>query len=131
MTVADDRTLLATDPRVDETSEGLGATISTGPVHAGAEPARGALIDRYVVVDLAGAGAMGLVLVAYDPKLDRKVAVKLLKIDGGAAQLRLQREAQALAKLVHPNVVGIYDVGTHEGRLFMAMEYVEGQTLGR
>lgn len=77
---------------------------------------------------------MGVVFAAYDPELDRKVAVKLLKPlrgDETAARQRLQREAQALAKLNHPNVVSVHDVGTHNGRVFVAMEFVEGVTLGR
>jgi tetratricopeptide (TPR) repeat protein/predicted Ser/Thr protein kinase len=94
---------------------------------------RGSLIGRYVVLSRLGAGAMGVVLAAYDPELDRKVALKLLKVRGGdrtAARQRLQREAQALAKLNHPNVVGVHDVGVHGDQLFVAMEFVEGETLG-
>ena len=75
---------------------------------------------------------MGIVLAAYDPELDRKVALKLLKPsreDTTSARQRLQREAQALAKLNHPNVVGVHDVGVHERRVFVAMEFVEGKTL--
>jgi tetratricopeptide (TPR) repeat protein len=73
---------------------------------------------------------MGVVLAAYDPELDRKVAVKLLKGSGGeAARVRLQREAQALARLQHPNVVAVHDVGVHEGHVFVAMEFVAGTTL--
>jgi tetratricopeptide (TPR) repeat protein/tRNA A-37 threonylcarbamoyl transferase component Bud32 len=92
----------------------------------------GTLIGRYVVLAELGAGAMGVVLAAYDPKLDRKVALKLLKPLPGASErhgARLQREAVALAKLDHPNVVAVHDVGEHEGMLFVGMEYVEGQTL--
>jgi serine/threonine protein kinase len=74
---------------------------------------------------------MGVVLAAYDPRLDRKVALKLLKsrVSAGESQSRLGREARALAKLSHPNVVQIYDVGEFEGRVFLAMEFVEGETL--
>jgi tetratricopeptide (TPR) repeat protein/predicted Ser/Thr protein kinase len=115
----------------DLTSQNLEQTESTLPRAASDEARRGALIDRYVVIDLAGAGAMGVVLAAYDPELDRKVAVKLLKFADETARTRLQREAQALAKLQHHNVVTVYDVGTHDGQLFMAMEFVEGKTLGR
>jgi tetratricopeptide (TPR) repeat protein len=93
----------------------------------------GQRIDRYLVISKLGAGAMGVVLAAWDPKLDRKVALKLLADRGGgssSARERLQREAQALAKLGHPNVVGVFDVGAHEDLLFVAMEFVAGQTLG-
>jgi eukaryotic-like serine/threonine-protein kinase len=94
---------------------------------------RGGTIGRYLVLSPVGTGAMGVVLAAYDPELDRKIALKLLKPRGSAlrrARERLQREAQALAKLGHPNVVAVYDVGVHDEQLFIAMEFVEGQTLG-
>ncbi|EDM77871.1 serine/threonine kinase family protein [Plesiocystis pacifica SIR-1] len=97
--------------------------------------ARGELVDRYVILDRVGAGAMGVVYAAYDPELDRRVALKLLlpaKAEGtGAAQARarLLREAQALAKLTHPNVVAVYDVGTVGERVWVAMQFVHGQTL--
>src|SRR5688572_15190013 len=74
---------------------------------------RGNSIGRYVVLGKIGAGAMGVVWAAHDPELDRKIAIKLLKSlgpDQEAARTRLQREAQALAKLAHPNVVGVHDV---------------------
>ncbi|PRQ05858.1 Serine/threonine-protein kinase PknB [Enhygromyxa salina] len=93
---------------------------------------QGAHIGRYVVLDKLGEGTMGVVFAAHDPELDRKVAIKLLKArkhDQAPARARLQREAQALAKLNHRNVVGVYDVGVHAGQLFLAMEFVEGQTL--
>ena len=74
---------------------------------------------------------MGEVYAAYDPELDRKVALKLLRTAGGSApaKKRLLREARALGKLSHPNVVQIHDVGEHEGDVFLAMELVEGQSL--
>jgi tetratricopeptide (TPR) repeat protein/predicted Ser/Thr protein kinase len=93
----------------------------------------GTVIGRYVVLSLLGRGGMGVVVAAYDPELDRKVALKLLRPRGGsasAARTRLQREAQALAKLDHPNVVGVHDVGVHHEQLFVAMEFVDGRTLG-
>ncbi len=94
----------------------------------------GASIGRYVVVDFLGAGGMGAVYAAYDPELDRKVALKVLlrETAGGAEQRkRLVREAQALARLQHPNVVAVHDVGEHDGRVFLAMEFVRGATLGK
>jgi serine/threonine protein kinase len=77
---------------------------------------------------------MGVVFAAYDPQLDRKVALKLLRsgiqLATKDARKRLQREAQAIAQLSHPNVVGVYDVGTtDDGDLYIAMEFVEGDTL--
>ncbi len=95
---------------------------------------RGDAIGRYLVLDRLGAGAMGEVLAAYDPDLDRKIAIKLIKPRGWSsdvARMRLQREAQALAKLRHPNVIVVHDVGLQGERLFVAMEHVEGLTLGK
>jgi len=104
----------------------------------GGEPglAQGARIGRYVVLGLLGRGGMGEVYAAYDPELDRKIAVKLLRArDRGAAtptdgKTRLLREAQAIARLSHPNVVVVYDVGTFADSVFIAMEFVEGHTVG-
>lgn len=94
------------------------------------EPAR---IGRYVVIKRIGAGGMGVVYAAYDDKLDRKVAVKLLRPGYGpvteTARQRLLREAQAIARLSHRSVIQVYEVGTHEDEVFIAMEYVEGSTL--
>ena len=78
-----------------------------------------------------GKGGMGVVHLAYDPELDRRVAIKLLHDTGDddIASARLRREAQAMARLAHPNVVAVFDVGEYEGALFVAMEYVQGETL--
>ncbi|MCA9715618.1 MAG: serine/threonine protein kinase, partial [Myxococcales bacterium] len=103
----------------------------------GAALARGDVVGRYVVLSTLGAGAMGVVYAAHDPELDRKVALKLLS-PGAArdraassieARTRLVREAQALAKLSHPNVIAVHDVGEHDGGVWLAMEFVEGVTL--
>ncbi|EDM81953.1 serine/threonine kinase family protein [Plesiocystis pacifica SIR-1] len=119
--------------------EGSGPSLRSAPqAGEGDTPRPGTVIDRYVVLAFLGAGAMGLVLAAYDPELDRRIALKLLKTPrwldepgrNARAQVRLRREAQALARLGHPNVVTIYDVGVHEGQLYIAMEFVAGQTLG-
>ncbi|MEM6293607.1 MAG: serine/threonine-protein kinase [Myxococcota bacterium] len=87
------------------------------------------------MLERLGAGGMGIVVAAYDPDLDRKVAIKILNGgDGGWNErrtARLQREAKALARLVHPNVVSVFDVGSYEGSVFVAMEYVDGTTLGQ
>ncbi|MES1206733.1 MAG: protein kinase, partial [Pseudomonadota bacterium] len=91
---------------------------------------RGQAINRFVVLGLVGRGGMGEVYAAYDPELDRKVAIKLLRTrDAAEAKSRLLREAQAIAKLQHPNVVVVYDVGTHGENVFIAMEFVEGRTV--
>jgi len=87
------------------------------------------MIGRFVVIGELGRGAMGQVLRAYDPKLLREVAIKLVRVRDQAASARMLREAQALAQLSHPNVVSIYDVGEQQGTVFIAMEYVPGRTL--
>ena len=105
-----------------------------GPPAPRAAIAPGEAIGRYIVQDCIGSGSMGIVYTARDPDLGRKVAVKVLRSDPGAAasqgaRLRLQREAQAMAQLSHPNVVAIYDVGLHGDDVFFAMELIEGGTL--
>src|SRR5205814_9819642 len=97
-------------------------------------------VGRYIVLNLVGRGGMGDVHAAYDPRLDRKVALKLLRGTRGdgptvaAAQERLLREAQATARLSHHNVVVVHDAGTFEqdgggSRVYLAMELVQGRTL--
>src|SRR5438105_3205842 len=100
-----------------------------------AELGRGATIGRYLVLTLLGKGGMGEVYAAYDPELDRKVAIKVLHgtpsggTDAAEGRARILREAQALAQLSDPNVVAVYDVGTFGERVFLAMEFVDGNTL--
>jgi serine/threonine-protein kinase len=106
----------------------------TAPATGAPTLAPGATVGRFVVLGVLGAGGMGVVLSAYDPELDRKVAVKLLHGDAGRGsesegRARLAREAQAMARLSHPNVVAVYEVGTVGDRLFIVMEQVDGQTL--
>ena len=103
---------------------------------AGSEPRLplASRIGRYVVIESIGKGAMGSVYAAYDPQLDRKVALKLIRMRGSKKsrdtdERRLLREAQAMAKLSHPNVVHVYDAGSSEQGVFIAMELVEGGTL--
>ena len=93
--------------------------------------ARGSSVGRYLLLDRLGTGGMGTVFAAYDPELDRKVAVKLVTSDADSAgRARLLREAQALARLAHPNVVAVHDVGTLGAQVWIAMEFVGGLTLG-
>jgi Tfp pilus assembly protein PilF/predicted Ser/Thr protein kinase len=116
-----------------ESASALDATVSasSSPAPPSRDITPGTLIGRYVVLAKLGAGGMGIVFAAYDPELDRKIALKLLKAQGqSSARTRLQREAQALAKLDHRNVVSVHDVGVHDGQLFVAMEFVAGKTLG-
>jgi eukaryotic-like serine/threonine-protein kinase len=86
-------------------------------------------LGRYAVLDTLGRGGMGTVLRAYDPQIDRQVALKVLHREMGIKHTtRLRREALALARLSHPNVVQVYEVGEIEGQTFVAMELVEGIT---
>ena len=92
-------------------------------------------VGRFVVLDVVGAGGMGLVYAAYDPELDRKIAVKVVRaaayagLRASVGQSQLMREAQAMARLSHPNVVTVHDVGTVGDAVFIAMEFVDGVTL--
>ena len=89
--------------------------------------ARGDNIGRYVVGDLLGAGAMGRVYSAWEPELDRRVAIKVLHDQG--SRERLVKEAQAMARLNHPNVVTVHEVGTVDRQIFIVMELNDGGTL--
>jgi predicted Ser/Thr protein kinase len=109
-------------------AEGLGGRL---------EPADTSTYGRYVAIRQIGSGAVGAVFEAVDPLLSRRVALKILRpdfpADGEAvAELhaRLLREAQALARLAHPNVVAVYDVGRKADQVYVAMEFVDGTTLG-
>ncbi len=91
-------------------------------------------IGRYAIRSVLGRGGMGVVYLAHDASLGRDLALKLLRDPTQAApgeHLRLRREARAMARLSHPNVVMIHEVDEHEGRLFIAMEYVRGLSLSR
>ena len=96
---------------------------------------RGSNLGRYVIIEPIGSGGMGTVYRAYDPQLNRGVALKILSVKQAdlqaaeRAKARLIREAQALAQLSHPNVVAVHDAGTFEDDVFIAMELVEGKTL--
>lgn len=96
--------------------------------------ARGLAIGRYVVLALVGRGAMGDVYAAHDPELNRKVAIKVIRPRKGQDtsdedRLQLMREAQSIARLSHPNVVVIHDVGSFRDTVFIAMEFVDGHTV--
>jgi eukaryotic-like serine/threonine-protein kinase len=119
-------------PSNDSTPQAtLGDDLQAEPV---ASPlGRGDTLGRYVVLERLGVGGMGEVFAAYDPELDRKVALKLLRSRAGGRHSstgseRLIREAKAMAKLSHPNVIAVHDVGTHRGRVFVAMEFLDGGT---
>jgi eukaryotic-like serine/threonine-protein kinase len=125
---ADDSTSGAT---VDERGGGKPRELS------GTKLSRGTNLGRYVLLDPIGEGGLGVVYAAYDPELDRKVAIKLLRPRASRSttategKTRLLREAQAMARLSHPNVVAVHDVGVHEDQVFIAMDLIEGETLTR
>ena len=90
------------------------------------------LVGRYVILRKLGEGAMGEVYVAYDENLDRRIAIKLVRAMGQRTDdvySRMLREAQGLARLSHPNVVQVYEAGVFKGRVYLAMEYIEGESL--
>ena len=126
---------LVTDPGTCDTVSLATAEAPTSRVETlTVVPDMPATIGRFVVLERLGAGGMGVVFAAYDPELDRKVAIKLIyaAADGSRQHRRqdlLLREAQALARLAHPNIVAIHDVGVHEGQVFVAMEFVAGRTM--
>jgi WD40 repeat protein len=92
----------------------------------------GTRLGPYEVVDLLGAGGMGSVYRARDTRLGRDVALKVVRADGAQGPERLRRfetEARAVARLSHPNVLSVFDVGTHEGQPYLVLELLEGETL--
>ena len=113
------------DPDAKRARAGVAAALFGGP-------APRVRVGRYELIGRLGAGGMGVVHRAHDPELDRPVAVKLLRAEASSddkARARMLREARALAKLSHANVVQIYEIGEHEQRTFLVMEYVDGSTL--
>ena len=98
-------------------------------------PQAGDRLGRYLLLGPLGQGGMGVVFRAYDPSLDRAVAIKLLRIsergeaETQALRARLMREAQAMARLSHENVVHVHDMGQEGGHVYIAMDLVEGETL--
>ncbi|MCH9687522.1 MAG: serine/threonine protein kinase, partial [Deltaproteobacteria bacterium] len=142
------------DPCVGRVDEGNPSTVSDSLVFTASRSGRhrrrgasgrtrrdgelpsGSAIGRYVVLYRLGRGGMGVVYAAYDPQLDRKVAVKLLRRTDSRPKSheshgRMLREAQALARLSHPNVVAVHDAGLLDGQVFVAMDFVDGETLRR
>ncbi|MCA9636086.1 MAG: serine/threonine protein kinase, partial [Myxococcales bacterium] len=122
--------LAETVPSLPEDPALIETRASVPPPPAVKRPEAPARIGRFVVLRPLGAGGMGQVFLAYDEALDRKVALKLLRAaDWDEGRARLRREAQAMARVAHPNVVPIFEVGEHAGQVFLAMEYVVGVTL--
>ena len=109
---------------------------STPSVGAGRESQRlsSRQVGRFLPLKVLGQGGMGVVYAAYDPDLDRKVALKLLRVKGGHEDLeqgraRLLREAQAMARISHPNVIPVFEVGQWDSQIYVAMALVDGGTL--
>ena len=90
-------------------------------------------VGRYQVERLIAHGGMGSLYLARDPVIDRPIVIKFLKVgfDDSGARERFAREARAAGRLHHPNIVTVFDVGEHENRPFIAMEYVAGETLAQ
>ncbi|HEY4059566.1 MAG TPA: serine/threonine-protein kinase [Kofleriaceae bacterium] len=108
------------------------ATLHSSPrARDAAELEIGSRLGRFVIERTIGSGGMGTVFAARDPDLDRPVAIKVLHAGTAdrARQQRLLQEARAIAKLRHPNVVVVHEIGEHEQRLFVVMELVEGVSL--
>lgn len=128
VTATDDSDFLDLGGRQDDSLLGERAVVAAALFGRAAKPDT---IGRYRVDDTLGRGAMGVVYEAWDDDLQRTVAVKLISrdIEVGETEHRFRREALALAKLAHPNVVTVHEVGLHDGRLFIAMELVRGATL--
>ncbi|HTJ47727.1 MAG TPA: serine/threonine-protein kinase [Kofleriaceae bacterium] len=106
----------------------------TGPARELVAPSPGERLGRYIVLRTLGTGGMGTVVAAHDPELDRSVAIKVVRAGfwthaSDAARAQLRREAQAMARLTHPNVVAVHDVGAHGDHLFVAMQLVPGSPL--
>ena len=121
-----------------EASTASGAGEAPGKRRARSEPGPGreapaARIGRFTVLELLGRGGMGVVYACYDDQLDRKIAVKLLidrkSGDSQHGRARLLREAQALARLSHPNIVAVHEVGAVDDQVYVAMEFVRGVNL--
>lgn len=109
------------------------ARVRSGEARRRGEPTldAGSVLSRFIVLRQLGSGATARVYLAYDTRLSRKVALKLLKSsrDPQAQSVRLMAEAQAMARVLHPGVVTVYDAGMSDGRAYLALEYVDGVTL--
>ncbi len=127
----DDDASSSTGDGVAEDTEIGGSAGSSISAARPAPLARGASVGRYIVVEFLGAGGMGEVYSAFDPQLDRRIALKILRVTGPESidGARVLREARSLARLNHPHVVAVYDAGTADDAVYIAMELVDGVTL--
>ncbi|MEM7157863.1 MAG: tetratricopeptide repeat protein [Myxococcota bacterium] len=104
---------------------------SPADVDSGPSTVPGTSVGRYLLIGRVGAGGMGVVWRAYDPKLQREVALKMVRTDrlSSTARARMVREARSMAQVAHPNVVAVYDVELDAQMVVLAMEYIEGPNL--
>lgn len=135
MTTVDEQAL-AHDPR-DQQADAMVEALAHARLRSGMFGVRDDVhaprLDRYTILERLGSGGFGTVFAAYDERLDRKVAIKVVRVGAGRrASERLVDEAKALAKLAHPNIVAVFDVNPLPGgEVVVAMEFIRGQTLAQ
>ena len=115
--------------RANESLDLVDEHLQANVLHSLFETAPPAKFDRFVLLEPVGGGAMGTVFAAYDPKLDRRIALKVMRSGDELGRKRHLAEARALARVNHPNVVAVHDAGEHGDSLYVAMELVEGTSL--
>ncbi len=124
--------LLSSSDRTDSFMEAPLMSVGLMLMSAEHESLKGQTIGPYRLLELLGRGGMGEVYLAHDPRLNRRVALKLLPaaiVDDGERVRRFEQEARATSAISHPNVAHIYEIGEAQGRHYIAMEYVHGRTL--
>lgn len=122
----DERALLGAAPAIDPLTRAVAlARVSNGLFSVATQVTLG----RYHLLERVGAGGMGVVWGAWDPDLERRVAIKLVKTRQAESRARILAEGQALARLSHPHVVPVYDVGVIDDHVYLVMEWVSGVTL--
>jgi hypothetical protein len=123
---ADSGETLGERPSGDKLARAMSRARIAEALFAHTEPVK---LGRYQLLELVGSGGMGVVWGAWDPELDRRVAIKLLKAAARVSRDRIVREGQALARLSHPNVVAVFDVGVVDDQVYLVMEWVRGENL--
>lgn len=124
--------LLSASDTPDSFMEEPALSLGMALMRAGEEPLAGSSVGRYKLIELLGRGGMGEVYLAHDPRLNRRVALKLLPpgiYDDSDRVLRFEHEARAASAISHPGVAHVYEIGEEGGRHYITMEYVRGRTL--